>query len=578
MAVDLEKLARQILARRREEGAAAPLAAALPKPQADLLVLARRILAESRQKRDDLGGPQKPKAAPSPPVGDAFPFASGLKPGQMWGFAELGWGIGFSLAERRDDVSKDMGRRAWADILTTLDAIHEHLPGGFRVLVDNGAVQEVDLATMQTQAAITDDQWQLRMGRFVELARRYGDAAWLITPDKVGDQAESIRRLERYAPRLREAAGHGAVLLLTLQPGPLDPVGLEERLRTSLRGVPDRQIVPAFPMRLVPGERRTVTPLPVLVDYVRRRRPRVVHLLGMGPKSRQLTTVLQALAAASPSTRVTLDAAVVRSVAARAWTDEKPAAEQQVRRGPKYTPQGLSDLDPTEVLFELEPEQRRRAALRAGATPACADRLARDPDAYGILAGWGDEEDPCFGVADERLLDESIFRERFVAEPKFGPASGVSERERILVRRVFGKQAGSRAEVRKGRTGPSDEQDLPWLDDFVSTAILASGLDEFRHKTVDAALRFERSVFAVCDGQTFRTTYVLAHGDAVHTSPSDPPFIVTIIGPKGHSDYREEDDGLVDTWWRATVAPHPLLDGSVKEVLVDGPTLNVRSP
>jgi len=506
----------------------------------------------------------------------SFPFASGLKPGQMWGFAELGWGIGFSLAERRENVSKDMGRRAWADILATLDAIHEHLPGGFRVLVDNGAVQEVDLATMETQAAITDNQWRLRMDRFVDLARRYGDAAWLITPDKVGDQGESIQRFERYVSRLREAANHGAILVLTLQPGPLGPLELEDRLRGFLSGVPDRQIVPAFPMRLVPGERRTVTPLPVLVDFVRRRRPRVVHLLGMGPKSRQLDIVLEALTAASPSTRVTLDAAVVRSVASRAWAEEKPAAEEQVRRGPKYIPQGVSGLDPTEALFELEPEQRRRAALRAGATPVCADRLAKDPDAYGTLVGWGDEDDPCFGaIIDERLLDEAIIRERFVAEPKFGPSAGVSERERILVRRVFGKQ-GSRGIARSGK-GVSGQQLPPWLDDFVGTIVLTEGLGGHVFGRLEDALRFERKVFGYVDGYTFRTQDVLSEGEARY---SKDPFIVTIVGPKSRTDYREGDSGenLIDTWWEATVAPHPLLGDSVKRVLVDGPTLNVRSP
>jgi hypothetical protein len=97
MAVDLEKLARQILAKKRE-GERGKREEDPPRPQADMLVLARRILAESRQKRDPSGqqktkaNPSSPLPSPSSPLRDAFPFASGLKPGQMWGFAELGWG------------------------------------------------------------------------------------------------------------------------------------------------------------------------------------------------------------------------------------------------------------------------------------------------------------------------------------------------------------------------------------------------------------------------------------------------------------------------------------------------------
>jgi len=423
-----------------------------PPPKVGPQELARRLMARLREGEKSSLPPLAPSRAPAPVPEPWIAFASGLKPGQIYGFAELGRGVGFSLAERREGVSADLGAKAWKGYLDVLDRIADELPGGFTLLVDNGAVQEVDLATMTAVAPISDAAWQKRMVRYAELASRYGDAVWLITPDRIGDQRETIRRFKLCAPALREAVSLGATLVLTLQPGELDPVSLEARLLgllaldSSLTARRSPLVIPAFPMRLRGDDRRaTVTPLPVLVDFVRRRRPRTVHLLGMGLKSKLLPDVLRAIQAVSPETRVTLDSAEVRAVAVqgRPWIAEKPWAEAQVRRRPAYRQGSVREIDETEILLDLPPEALRAAALEAGLDPACAERFAEDPEIlYALFAAWdeADADDPCWGACDPQVLDLALLHERFRREAKFPSSAGASERDRLLVHRVFGKK------------------------------------------------------------------------------------------------------------------------------------------
>jgi hypothetical protein len=362
----------------------------------------------------------------------------------MVGFAEIGRGIGFSLAERREGVSADLGSKAFLGYLEVLQSLYDRLPGGFACLVDNGAVQEVDLLTQTAVAPISDAQWALRMGRYVELATRFGDAMWLITPDRIFDQEETIRRFTICAPALRKAALAGAILVLTLQPGALGPIALEVRLRKLLPRVDDRQIVPAFPMRQRGDDRtQTVTPIPALLEFLARRRPHTVHLLGMGLKSRLLPGILKQIGTVSPGTRVTLDAADVRSVAVpgRPWMQEKPWAQKQIGRRPPY--QADAQIDETEIVFDLPQEGLRAAAREAGASAACAERFAVDPERmYALLVAWHEDEadDPCWGEVEPGTLDLALLHERYRWEPKFPPSAGASERDRLLVHRVFGRR------------------------------------------------------------------------------------------------------------------------------------------
>ena len=404
-------------------------------------------ISDQRSVRQNLVPPPVPRSKKLEPY---IAFASGLKPGQMYGFAEIGRGIGFSLAEKREGASLDVGSRAWRGYVDILHRLSEELPGGFSVLVDNGAVQEVDTETMVAVAPISDASWRKRMDRYIELAALLGDAAWLITPDRIGDQQESHRRFALCAPQLRQAAADGAVLVLTLQPGPLGPVELEHELRALLGpGVKDKQIVPAFPMRPRRDDRRlTVTPLPSLLDFVQRRRPRVVHLLGMGLKSKLLPEVLEQISRVSPETKVTLDSADIRSVAAqgRPWIEEKPWAQEQVRRRRPYEQGGVFDIDDTEVLAgDLDREQLLRAALEVGVDRACAERFADDPlGVYGILKGWdeGESDDPCWGEGAYPDFDMALSHERFLQQAKFPRSAGASERDRLLVHRVFRGRKG----------------------------------------------------------------------------------------------------------------------------------------
>lgn len=373
-------------------------------------------------------------------------FASGLTRGQFWGFAELGYGVGFSLAECKTE--KCLG----PTLVELVRMLHTPYAGA-PVLVDSGAVAEIDPKTCRLkegQKPIGPRAWDHRMDQYLEIATALGATAWLIAPDKVCDQRTSIKRFERQVPRLRKMAKLGAVIVLPLQPGPLSLFDLDRRLSKMLRVsrrpcavYPGSQVIPAVPMRR--AGKGTITPLSDLLVYLRQRKPPAIHLLGMGPNNRLLSSVLVAIERAVPGIRVSIDAALVRPKAhpGKPWIDLKPQVYAEVVsdwRSP------LEQLDFTEIVGYMEAAELAEVARSAGAPQGVARQIGRSADPqeqFGRL--WNlDEDDPWFGLVDDRLLQVLLERAYVLAVPKFGEGFSaarsdplVSQRDRRLVHRIF---------------------------------------------------------------------------------------------------------------------------------------------
>jgi hypothetical protein len=369
-------------------------------------------------------------------------FVSGVstQPGQMWGLAEMGYGVGLSLGEAKAEGF----RYRLAVLRRMLDTPYLSVT----LLVDSGAIKEA-----RTGGAITAREWDRRMALYLDAARLLGPAAWLIAPDKVGDQAESIRRFQRQVPRLRQMLRAGAVVLLPLQSG-----ALSQRPSAQWADLPDglarqsgwssTQLVPALPMR--PKGGATVTPLPRLLAFLRQRRPPVVHLLGIGPGSVLLPRILWEIEQAVPGTRVSIDAALVRPLVGTTqrpgpWTVARQPMMQQVAADWRV-PQAQFDL--TEATYYLEGPELAAAVKAAGAPQQVFDQIANEPALIWELyeAMW-DEEHPWFGVVYQDALTAQIQRAYVRAVPKFGagvPRQGrgdpaVAQRDRRLAHHFFGE-------------------------------------------------------------------------------------------------------------------------------------------
>ena len=271
---------------------------------------ALKILAEMVER-----GPRRfDRPAVSRPGALSAIYASGLSPGRMTGFAEAGYGIGISLGDTSIRTKK-----TYLAYLREANRVWEvfDFPG---LMIDCGSVQETDLRTRRVVAPISDAVMDQRMDWYIEAARLLGSGAKLVTPDKIFDQEETVRRFERQVPKLRTAIRYGAVLFLAVQSGRLSLEQMDKQLRKILGSKwssPSskkrwrEKVVTAIPMR------QGATPVNELYAFVKKVKPAQVHLLGIGPKNRRLPGVLSEISRLSPKTRVSIDANLHRAKVGR---------------------------------------------------------------------------------------------------------------------------------------------------------------------------------------------------------------------------------------------------------------------
>lgn len=215
--------------------------------------------------------------------------------GEIKALAKAGRAIGVAVD------ALDKGGRAMRAICSTSSSI---------VFVDSGAFSEVELNDFVTRGErkgelrhphalpfsfvtvkpITDDQWAERMsGPYTRIAKAIGARAYLVAPDKVGDQAETLRRLRKFAPVVRELRAHGANIIVAVQKGELAQADFDRACADALgfgdyvRGIPSKKNaatsteIGAFVAELTAGTR--------------------IHLLGLGPWAAHYDATIAAIEA-----------------------------------------------------------------------------------------------------------------------------------------------------------------------------------------------------------------------------------------------------------------------------------------
>jgi hypothetical protein len=225
----------------------------------------------------------------APLPNDVQVFASGAnRLSEIRGFAKLGIAIGVAV--------NHLNESAIAELITLQQL----------VMIDSGAFSEVVAGTsdVHVTSLITDQEWRRRLAIYLRLATSLREKAILVAPDQVGNQEETLLRLERYRAELTLIAATSATLLLPLQIGSMSHI---EFLTAAERaaGIP---LVPAMPMR------KAATSIFALTEFVREVKPRHVHLLGMGIENHRADKILRLIRHFSPRTSISLDSNRIRAV------------------------------------------------------------------------------------------------------------------------------------------------------------------------------------------------------------------------------------------------------------------------
>lgn len=208
---------------------------------------------------------------PTFPVAPTAVFASGSnRPGEIRGFAAVGHDIGVAVPELNDEAIAELKALVGTDV---------------QVFVDSGAFSEVKFGSFgrKVVAPISHEEWKRRLGIMYELALALGDQVWIVAPDSVGDQKETIRRLARYGSTVKMIASTGARILVPMQGGELS---YAEFARAADLALGFDRWVPSIPCKKAAAQPADVA------ELVAARQWSHVHLLGLGPRNARVAAYL----------------------------------------------------------------------------------------------------------------------------------------------------------------------------------------------------------------------------------------------------------------------------------------------
>lgn len=415
-------------------------------------------------------------------------FASGSNhQGEIEGLSSIGFNIGVAAPEVFEGA---------------LDALLALAGTGISVFVDSGAFGEVDFnfpnETGRTKKnrrskrqielgmapstppgglpypdlpigpLILDEikpaKWRGLLKTYRRLAEGLGSQVYLVAPDCVGHQDETLRRLSTYADEMREFHDMGANIIVAMQKavtrsdgvklGTLSREALDDRVGAIL-GFDD--FVRGMPMR-----NRTTTPDEVVSFLTKRPDVKRIHLLGFGPASRGYVETLKKLEAVRPDLDLTCDSVLI--VAHKGKTNGPGGGPRRLTKaeeshwydelGPESFADDTGLGDYTEAISEVG-SWLPRSAREQLADRWLLDNVQRrawlkDPEAW-LQAHYRDDPErpkhyelPQVAVDLDQAWADYNFREKVV------------ERKRVGIQRAFGPGSGFSL---RGAGGAGDEDE-----------------------------------------------------------------------------------------------------------------------
>ncbi len=264
-----------------------------------------RDLRAQKEKSPRLPQPFRPQDLYIPRGSIYFGSGAQGSPGEIFGFARLAEQHGgFGVGVQAQDCGPDC-----------LLALSQLAGRGTPVFVDSGAYEE-----FTKQRPISDADWSGVLGVYDQIAKAYRQDAYLVAPDKIGDQRETARRLAKFMPTLVGLAKKRKANLLLVAQGGATPrwkFWNAEVAKLRRAGVPASKIVGAMPMQAKAAK------IPELVEFVKRAKGlRMIHLLGIGPG--RVEAAYDAVKKARPDLRVIFDSVLITRGVGRGFLGVEP--------------------------------------------------------------------------------------------------------------------------------------------------------------------------------------------------------------------------------------------------------------
>ena len=243
-------------------------------------------------------------------------FASGLgTAAEVKAVALAGYHVGLTCSELGKGI---------------LEAAEEAAQLGALVFVDSGAFAEVKFNkatfTFDTVKPLTDADWAKRMAVYERIAKSVGAHAYLVAPDKVGDQAVTLVRMAQYAEQLRAMlsmhgdAFFGPKLIVPVQGGAMDAATFAQAALEAL-GLTEDEVVWGIPSKKGATNTEQLGAFAATCQADGR-----FHLLGMGPQSPRYAEAVEAILAHCPEATITCDSVRVTALVGRDGKNGAPRA------------------------------------------------------------------------------------------------------------------------------------------------------------------------------------------------------------------------------------------------------------
>jgi len=239
-----------------------------------------------------------------------------------------------------------------------------------RLFVDSGAFSEVKFGPYRVVKEITHDEWQRRFRLYRWASATFRRRAYIVAPDRVGDQDVTLERLQRYALDIAWCASFGANVIVPVQKGALS-MGEFFKLASNvlcLRTAP----IAGIPMQKDATSIAELREFAATLPWFGAR----IHLLGIGPKAKlgRFRKAIDAIKAVQPNCEVTSDSALVPSLVGRT-------------NGPGGKPRILTKLQDDARQLGLRGHQTKEYGLKHQGWAENADNIRRAQ-----AQGWRDVE------------------------------------------------------------------------------------------------------------------------------------------------------------------------------------------
>jgi len=233
-------------------------------------------------------------------------FHSGINaPGEVRGMAgRIGVSVAEPLASGRVGLLEALAERA--ELTRTA------------LFVDSGAFSEMNFpknAAPTLKKLITHAEWVQRLSIYAELASYFRTRCYIVAPDMVANQAETLARLVRYGRIIREIAyTHRCQVIVPVQKG---AASMAEFFATELRILnlgADCAGDAIYPIAGIPMKKDATT-IEELEEFARHMpADGRFHLLGLGPKNDRWPLAIAAILRQCPEADITSDSGTLQSL------------------------------------------------------------------------------------------------------------------------------------------------------------------------------------------------------------------------------------------------------------------------